>query len=260
VLQWLEALVNTGEPLVWPDPYSAEQRVLRMQAKLHLWAAKDPGRRFDDLFNLVYHPDFLTVAWERVRGNKGARTAGVDRVIPAFIFDDADIVAFLGETRQQLRSRTFTPLPVRERLIPKGGQPGKYRRLGIPSAMDRLVQASLVLVLEPIFEADFKPVSYGFRPRRRAQDAIAEIHYFGSRGYHWVFEADITACFDELSHCAIVEQVRRRIGDKRVLALIKTFLKAGIMSEAGEIRDTTTGTPQGGIATPPTQLAISASR
>ena len=194
--------MNTGEPLVWPDPYSAEQRVLRMQAKLHLWAAKDPGRRFDDLFNLVYHPDFLTVAWERVRGNKGARTAGVDRVIPAFISDDADIVAFLDETRQQLKSRTFTPLPVRERMIPKGGQPGKYRRLGIPSAMDRLVQASLVLVLEPIFEADFKPVSYGFRPRRRAQDAIAEIHYFGSRGYHWVFEADITACLDASSHCS----------------------------------------------------------
>lgn len=242
--------MNTGEPLVWPDPYTAEQRVLRMQAKLHLWAAKDPGRQFDDLFNLVYHPDFLTVAWERVRGNKGARTAGVDRVIPAFISDDADIVAFLDKTRQQLKSRTFTPLPVRERLIPKGGQPGKYRRLGIPSAMDRLVQASLVLVLEPIFEADFKPVSYGFRPRRRAQDAIAEIHYFGSRGYHWVFEADITACFDELSHCAILERVRRRIGDKRVLALIKAFLKAGIMSEAGEIRDTATGTPQGGIASP----------
>jgi len=239
--------VNTGEPLIWPDPYSAEQRVRRMQAKLHLWAVKDPGRRFDDLFNLVYHPDFLTVAWERVRGNKGARTAGVDRVIPAFISDDADIVAFLDETRQQLKSRTFTPLPVRERMIPKGGQPGKYRRLGIPSAMDRLVQASLVLVLEPIFEADFKPVSYGFRPRRRAQDAIAEIHYFGSRGYHWVFEADITACFDELSHCAIVERVRRRIGDKRVLALIKAFLKAGIMSEAGEVRDTVTGTPQGGL-------------
>ena len=124
--------MNTGGPL-WPDPYSAEQRVRRMQAKLHLWAVKDPGRRFDDLFNLVHHPDFLTVAWERVRGNKGARTAGVDRVIPAFISDDADIVAFLGETRQQLKSRTFTPLPVRERLIPKGGQPGKYRRLGIPT-------------------------------------------------------------------------------------------------------------------------------
>jgi RNA-directed DNA polymerase len=165
-----------------------------MQTKLHHWATDDPGRRFDDLFNLIYHPDFLTVGWERVRGNKGGRTAGVDRVIPAFISDDADIVAFLDEAREQLKSRTFAPLPVRERMIPKPGRPGQFRRLGIPSAMDRLVQAALVLVLEPIFDADFKPVSYGFRPRRRAQDAIAEIHYLGSKGYHQVFEADIEAC------------------------------------------------------------------
>jgi RNA-directed DNA polymerase len=126
--------------------------------------------------------------------------------------------------------------------------------------MDRLVQASLVLVLEPIFEADFKPVSYGFRPRRRAQDAIAEIHHLGSRGYHWVFEADIAACFDELSHAAILDRVHRRVGDKRVLALVKAFLKAGIMTADGLARDTITGTPQGGIVTPPTQWATSASR
>ncbi|MFD0855598.1 group II intron reverse transcriptase/maturase, partial [Actinomadura adrarensis] len=125
-----------------------------------------------------------------------------------------------------------------------------FRRLGIPSAMDRLVQAALVLVLEPIFEADFQPVSYGFRPKRRAQDAIAEIHALGSRNYHWVFEADITACFDELSHSAILDRVRRRIGDKRVLALVKSFLKAGIMSEAGQVTGTASGTPQGGIASP----------
>ncbi|MFL5909799.1 MAG: hypothetical protein ACJ768_04420 [Gaiellaceae bacterium] len=139
-----------------------------MQAKLHLWAVDDPGRRFDDLYNLIHHPDFLAVAWERVRGNKGARTPGVDQVIPAFISSEADLAAFLNDTRGQLKARTFTPLPVRERMIPKAGSPGKFRRLGIPSAMDRLVQASLVLVLEPIFGADFKPVSYGFRPKRRA--------------------------------------------------------------------------------------------
>jgi RNA-directed DNA polymerase len=240
--------VNTGEPL-WPDPWSAERRVLRMQAKLHLWATEDPGRMFNDLYNLVHHPDFLTVAWERVRGNQGARTAGVDRVIPAFIADDADVVAFLSETRQQLKSRTFGPLPVRERMIPKPGT-GKLRRLGIPTAMDRLVQASLKLVLEPIFEADFQPVSYGFRPKRRAQDAIAEIHHFATFGYDWVFEADITACFDEISHPALMERVRRRVGDKRVLALVKAFLTAGILSEDGITRDTHTGTPQGGILSP----------
>jgi GAF domain len=118
----------------------------------------------------VYHPDFLTVAWDRVKGNKGARTAGADRVAPALVAASPNITAaFLADTREQLKSRAFTPLPVRERLIPKPGQPGKVRRLGIPSTMDRLVQASLVLVLEPIFEADFKPVSYGFRPRRLFQ-------------------------------------------------------------------------------------------
>jgi RNA-directed DNA polymerase len=240
--------VNTGES--WPDADTAWLRVQRMQTKLHQWATEDPGRRFDDVFNLIHHPDFLTVAWERVRGNKGGRTAGVDRVIPAFISDHADVVAFLKDAREGLKSRTFTPLPVRERLIPKSGQPGKWRRLGIPSAMDRLVQASLVLVLEPIFEADFKPVSHGFRPKHRTQDAIAEIHHFGSRGYHWVFEADITACFDEIAHSAILSRVRRRIEDKRVLSLVKSFLKAGIMVESGQVRDTSAGTPQGGIASP----------
>ncbi|CAO5174238.1 RNA-directed DNA polymerase [Frankia sp. AiPs1] len=250
--------MNTGE--LWSDPDGARLRVRRMQTKLHRWAVDDPDRRFDDLYNLVHHPDFLTVAWERVRGNKGARTAGVDRVTPASIADDADVVVFLANAREQLKARAFIPLPVRERLIPKPGSGGKLRRLGIPTATDRLVQASLVLVLEPIFEADFKPVSYGFRPERRAQDAIAEIHHFGTKGYHWVLDADIEACFDNIAHSALLERVRRRIGDKRVLALVKAFLKAGIMSADGATRDMNTGTPQGGIVTPPTQLATSSSR
>ena len=114
------------------------------------------------------------------------------------------------------------------------------------------MQATLKLVLEPIFEADFKPCSYGFRPRRRAQDAIAEIHYFGSppRNYEWVFEADIKACFDEIDHSALMGRVRDRIGDKRVLGWVKAFLRAGILTEEGLDRETTTGTPQGGILSP----------
>ena len=243
-----ETLMNIGERS-WPDPAGAAWRVRQMQRKLHHWAVNDPGRRFDDVFNLVHHPDFLTIAWERVRGNKGARTAGVDRVSPASIAEGVEVVEFLGQVREQLKSLAFAPLPVRERLIPKPNS-SKLRRLGIPTAMDRVVQASLVLVLEPIFEADFKPVSYGFRPRRRAQDAIAEIHTFGSRNYHWVFEADIAACFDELAHSAVMDRVRLRIADKRVLALIKSFLKAGVMSADGQIRNTDTGTPQGGIISP----------
>jgi RNA-directed DNA polymerase len=104
-----------------------------MQAKLHLWAAGDPGRRFGDLFNLIHHPDFLAVAWMRVSGNKGARTPGVDRVIPAFISGAGEVTAFLNEARGQLKARTFTPVPARERMIPKAGSAGKFRRLGIPT-------------------------------------------------------------------------------------------------------------------------------
>ncbi len=122
--------------------------------------------------------------------------------------------------------------------------------LGIATARDRVVQASLKLVLEPIFEADFKPCSYGFRPRRRAQDVIAEIHYLASRSYEWVLEGDIEACFDNISHSALLHRVRNRIGDRRILGLVKAFLKAGILSEDGTNRATITGTPQGGILSP----------
>ncbi|XVQ16166.1 reverse transcriptase domain-containing protein [Spirillospora sp. CA-255316] len=139
---------------------------------------------------------------------------------------------------------------MRERKIPKPGGSGKVRALGIPTVADRVVQAALKLVLEPIFEADFEPVSFGFRPRRRAQDAIAEIHHFGTRGYRWVLDADIEACFDRIDHAALMERVRVRVKDKRVLALVKAFLKAGILTELGENRSTTTGTPQGGILSP----------
>ena len=135
-------------------------------------------------------------------------------------------------------------MPVRERLIPKSN--GKLRMLGIATARDRVVQASLKLVIEPIFEAEFHPCSYGFRPKRRAQDAIAEIHFLTSRSYEWVLEADITACFDEISHSALMQRVRRRIGDKRILALLKAFLKSGVLTEDGRNRETITGTPQGG--------------
>ena len=115
-----------------------------------------------------------------------------------------------------------------------------------------MVQASLKLVLEPIFEADFKPCSYGFRPNRRAHDAIAEIHYFtaSTRNYHWVLECDIKACFDEISHAALMDRFRARIKDKRICALVKAFLKSGVFTELGNREETLTGTPQGGILSP----------
>ena len=229
--------------------YWAERRVREIQTKLHRWATSDPHRRFDDLYNLVCDPSFLLVAWDRVRGNTGARTAGVDGQTVHQVQAGQGVEVFLDGLRVELKARSFRPLPVRERMIPKPGTT-KRRRLGIPTARDRVVQASLKLVLEPIFEADFLPCSYGFRPNRRAHDAVAEIHHFASRSYEWIVEGDIKACFDEISHAALMDRVRRRIGDRRVLALVKAFLKAGILDEDGTLADTNAGTPQGSILSP----------
>ena len=239
--------MNTGAP--WPTAELAEARVLGIQAKLHRWAIDDPTRRFDDLFNLVCDPAFLLVGWRRVRGNMGARTAGVDGQTAAYIEWVRGEAAFLAELWADLKARRFAPLPVRERMIPKpGGR--KRRRLGIPTVRDRVVQAALKLVLEPIFEADFQPCSYGFRPGRRAHDALAEIHLLASHSYEWVVEGDIEACFDTITHSALLARVRGRVGDRRVLGLVRAFCKAGILTEAGQVQDTITGTPQGGILSP----------
>ncbi|WP_267912912.1 reverse transcriptase domain-containing protein, partial [Streptomyces adelaidensis] len=201
--------------------YMAERRVLNIQTKLHRWARDDSHRRFGDLYNLVADPGFLLVAWDRVRGNKGARTAGVDGRTARSVEAGQGVGDFLDGLRSQLKDRSFRPLPVRERMIPKTG--GKLRRLGIATVTDRVVQASLKLVLEPIFEADFLPCSYGFRPNRRAHDAVAEVRYLASRprNYEWIVEGDITACFDEISHSALMDRVRHRVGDRRVLELVK---------------------------------------
>ena len=236
--------MNTDAP--WPSPEEAEQRVLRIQTKLHQWAIEAPSFRFADLANLVADPAFLIVAWERVRRNRGARSAGVDGVRPRTVNKTSEML--LRTLREEIKAQTFRPLPVRERMIPKAN--GKLRRLGIPTARDRVIQASLKLVLEPIFEADFKPCSYGFRPGRRAHDAIAEIQFFASRRYESVFEGDISACFDEIDHAALMNRVRERIADKHILRLIKGFLRAGILSENRLYQNSITGTPQGGILSP----------
>jgi RNA-directed DNA polymerase len=240
-------LVNTDE--LESATFAAEHRVLEIQAKLHRWAVDDPHRRFDDLFNLVADPAFLLIAWDRVRGNKGAKTAGVDGHTAASIEAGLGVGEFLDGLRAALKDRSFRPLPSRERLIPKPGT-AKRRRLGISTIRDRVVQASLKLVLEPIFEADFLPCSYGFRPNHRVHDAVAEVRHFTSHSYEWIVEGDIRACFDEISHPALLDRVRARVGDKRVLALVKAFLKAGILTEDALLKDTDTGTPQGSILSP----------
>lgn len=242
-----DAPVNTGA-VVWPTPGEAQAEVRRMQLKLHRWARGDPSRRFGDLFNLVYDPAFLIDAFERVAGNHGAQTAGTDGWTVARIRTWLGVEEFLGGLRQELKARTFAPSPVRRVQIPKGI--GKVRNLGIPTVADRVVQAAVKAVMEPIFEADFKPCSYGFRPNRRAQDAVTEIQHMASNGYTQVLEADIKACFDEIDHTALMDRIRGRIADKRLLTLVKAFLKAGVMTQTGGREQSLTGTPQGGILSP----------
>jgi RNA-directed DNA polymerase len=228
----------------------ARQRVLDHQRKLHRWAKDGPARRFDDLFNLVCDRATLVVAWQRVTTNKGAKTAGVDGETRTTI-EQQGTDAFLEDLRSSLKDGSFQPLPVRERRIPKKG--GKqYRRLGIPTVRDRVAQMALKLILEPIFEADFYPSSYGYRPARRAQDAIAEIHHFtsGRSPYEWVIEGDIKACFDNVDHQRLLALVGERVGDRKVARLVSAFLRAGVIEEHGGFAASLTGTPQGGIISP----------
>ena len=186
--------------------------------------------------------------WSRGIGCGGTREPGPPgwtARTAASIAQMAGVEEFLDALRDSLKDRSFRPLPVRERMIPKAN--GKLRRLGIATITDRVVQASLKLVLEPIFEADFLPCSYGFRPNRRAHDAVAEVRHFTSHSYEWIVEGDIKACFDEISHPGLMARVRDRVGDKRVLALVKAFLKAGILGEDRVLRENNAGTPQGGL-------------
>ncbi len=242
------SLVNTGAPLGGLE--EAQERVLHFQRKLHEWASEDAERGFHDLWNLVCDEATLLVAWSRVSRNRGSRTAGIDAFTRHRVERELGVERFLRELRGELKEGRFRPQPVRERQIPKQG--GAMRRLGIPKLKDRVVQMALKLVMEPIFEVGFYPSSYGYRPGRRAQDAIAEIHRFTSRpsNYEWVVEADIEACFDRIDHAQLMGEVRRRIEDKRVLALVRTFLKVGVMRERGRFERTVTGTPQGGIISP----------
>jgi RNA-directed DNA polymerase len=237
--------VNSSAPLL----ALAEQRVLGWQTRLHRWAVQDEQARFGDLFNLVCDPATLLVAWERVKRNRGSRTAGVDGQSRKHV-ERIGVDRVLAQLREELRAGTYRPLPARERLIPK--RSGKLRSLGISTVRDRIVQTAAKLVLEPIFEADFCPTSYGFRPGRRAQDAVGEVRLFINppRSYEWVIEGDVKDCFGQIHQGLLMEQVRSRVTDKRVLALIRRFLAAGVMREHGSLAATPSGTPQGSSLSP----------
>jgi RNA-directed DNA polymerase len=242
--------LKNGALPAWPDMETARRRVLGHQRKLHRWARAEPDHRFGDVFNLVYDQATLLVAWDRVSGNQGARTAGVDGVTRYHIQERHGVIPFLEDLRSSLKDGSFAALPVRQATVPK--KDGKIRYLGIPTLRDRVAQMALKLILEPVFEAGFYPSSYGYRPGRRAQDAIAEIHHFTRKpsAYEWVIEGDITACFDNVDHHTLMGLVAERIKDRKVLRLVSGFLRAGVVELHGGLADSLTGTPQGGVISP----------
>jgi RNA-directed DNA polymerase len=231
----------------------SEQRKLYTRSEQHL------DYVFRKLWGLVTDLRNLRSAFARVAGNRGARTSGVDGMTVRNVLErGADV--FLFALRDELRSGQYRPSPARRVLIPKPGQPGKFRPLGIPTVKDRVVQAAMKNILEPIFEADFFPVSYGFRPGKSAHAALAHLRLLlrpSARGknddrrlpYQWAVEGDIKGCFDHINHHALMEQVRRRVQDPKVNRLVVALLKAGVLAHL-EYQRTDEGTPQGGILSP----------
>jgi RNA-directed DNA polymerase len=227
-----------------PRGREPKDKVRQLQRRLWSTAKQQPGRRFHALYDRIYRSDVLWEAWKRVKRNRGA--AGVDAQTLADIEQDG-VEHFLEELGNALRAGKYRPTAVLRRYIPKAD--GKRRPLGIPTVRDRVAQMAAKLLLEPVFEADFRASSYGFRPKRSATMALETLRKLGARGFNHVLDADIRDYFGSIDHDKLMKLVERRVSDRRVLKLLRQWLGAGVMGEGG-ITASLAGTPQGGVISP----------
>ena len=252
----------TEELSVDSDNQADKAWLLGVQRKLYQWSKGTLEGAYGDVWNWVTDPRNLRCAWQTIAQNKGRQTPGVDGLTVASIAaGDGGVPLFLDGLREALRNGSYRPSPARRKWIPKPGRPGKFRPLGIPTVADRVVQCAVKNILEPIFEARFWQVSYGFRPGRGCHGALEHIRQTilprkkGADGmlrdppYQWVIEGDIEGCFDNLGHHHLMDRVRKSCADRKVNRLIVRFLKAGVLEDF-IYHPTATGTPQGGVLSP----------